>query len=110
MGYFKEQKVERIALPTNPEYWVDVVDDLKYGDIKKWMNVDTTGKPEFTTTGDRFLISVIKAWNLDDEQGNILPITLESINQLEQDDVLEIIERAGGDIETDDVKKNSSEK
>ena len=110
MGYFKPQHIERLKLASNPDYWVDVIDNIQYGDTKKWMDLDAKQKSTggFSTTGDRFLLSVIKAWNLDDDEGNILPIDMDSINRLEQEDVLLIIERAGGEVETDDAKKNSS--
>lgn len=108
MGYFKEEQLKKLKLKTNPEYWVEVLADLRYGDIKKFGTQNPDGEVDFAASGDLFLLTVIKSWNLDDDAGTVLPITAENIDRLEKDDVMLIINEAGGLVEDSDSKKNSS--
>ena len=106
MGYFKQATTKRLTLKTDANYWVDVTTDLTYGDIKKFATQDGA-QVDFGAQADVFLQTVIKAWNLDDDQGVVLDITPENIDRLEKDDVLYIINEAGGLVEDDTSKKDS---
>lgn len=109
MGYFQETQLKKLQL-SNPDYWVEVVTDLKYGDMKKFANVSQGGQVDFATSADLFLETIIKSWNLDDDNGNVLPITPENINRLEQKDAILILNEVGGMVETEDQKKTSPAK
>ncbi len=110
MGYFKETELKKLPLTSNPEYWVEIVTDLKYGDLKSFATLGQDGAVDFGASADVFLTTVIKNWNLDDEAGTILPVTPENINKLEQADALMILNEAGNLVETEDQKKSSSPK
>lgn len=107
MGYFKEQQLKKLTLESDPKYWVEIVTNLKYGDVKKFANVAEDGEVDFATSADLFLQSVIKSWNLDDDTGTVLPITSENIDRLDQKDAIAILNEAGGLVETEDQKKTS---
>lgn len=110
MGYFTTQELKKLPLKSNPDYWVEILTDLKYGDIKKFASVGQEGEMDFAASADIFLQVVIKSWNLDDDQGNVLPITPENIDRLEKDDALLIVNEAGGLVEDDAEKKTSTSK
>lgn len=107
MGYFKEQQLKKLTLESDPNYWVEIITDLKYGDVKKFANVNQDGEVDFATSADLFLQSVIKSWNLDDAGGQVLPITPENIDMLDQKDAIAILNEAGGLVESEDQKKTS---
>lgn len=104
MGYFKEQELKRVAL-SDPSYWVDIVPDLQWKDLKKFASLGDDGNLEFSSRGDLFLSTVIQAWNLDNEAGEIVPINSDNIDLLKKDDILLIINEAGGLVESDQAKK-----
>ena len=108
-GYFQaNREVKRITLPSNEKYWVEILTDLRYGEMKKYINVSEDGQVDFSTSADRYLLSIIHDWNLDNEAGEKAPIDQETIDLLTQADAIAIIEAAGGSAESDDSKKNSS--
>lgn len=111
MGYFKEQQLKKINLASDPKYFVEILTDLTWGDIKKFAKINQDGQVDFATSGDLYLQTVIKSWNLDNDAGEVLPITPENLDRLEREDVLLIIQEAG-DIATEgeDAKKNSPSK
>ena len=99
MGYFGEGEVKRIELAIkdaagNP-YWVDVKTNLKYGDMKNFVNLTKDGVANTVTQLDQFLKAVIKDWNLDDSKGEKAPIDQKHIDQLAQNDAVAIINAAG---------------
>lgn len=110
MGYFQEQQLKKLTLKSNPDYWVEIITDLKYGDLKSFASVSQEGSVDFAASADVFLQTVIKAWNLDDDSGTILPVTPENINRISQSDALLILNEAGSLVETEDQKKTSSAK
>lgn len=107
MGYFKQQQLKKLTLPSNKNYWVEILTDLKYGDLKKFASTNADGQIDFGAAADVFMATVVKNWNLDDESGNVLPITPENLDLLEKDDALLIINEAGGLVESEDQKKSS---
>lgn len=109
MGYFKEQQLKKLTL-SDPAYWVEIITDLKYGDLKNFAKVSQAGEVDFATSADVFLETVIKNWNLDDDSGAVLPITPENINKLDQADAVRILNEAGGLVETEAQKKTSKSK
>jgi len=105
MSYFKAQELKKITLLSDKKYWIEVIADLKYGDIKAFANVSQDGNIDFAARADVFLQTVIKNWNLDDEDGNVLPVTPENIDKLAQADAVMILEAAGSLVESDEQKK-----
>jgi hypothetical protein len=109
MAYFTEPELKRVTLLSNPAYWVDVLTEYKWGDVKKFSTPDATGSIEFATTADTFLLTAIKAWNLDDGAGNIVEITQENLDKVDRDDLMFVINEASAyAVESEDSKKNSS--
>lgn len=104
MGYFTSLPPEKISLD-NPEYWVEIKSDIKYGEAKEFISVTQDGKINQSAALDAFLKTVIVAWNLDDGDGNIVPIDEEHINQLSQKDAITIIQKAGALVQGDQEKK-----
>lgn len=107
MAYFKSVDLEQIALPSNKDYWVKVLPFLSYGDAKKFAKVNPDGDVDMIGSADIFLSTIIKEWNLDDEDGNVLEVSTENIDKLTQQDALYIINQAGGLVENDQAKKGS---
>lgn len=110
MGYFKDTQLKKLPLKSNPDYWVEIATDLKYGDLKQFANISQEGSVDFATSADLFLKTVIKNWNLDDENGKALPVTPENIDRLEQADALMLLNEAGALVETEGQKKTSQSK
>jgi hypothetical protein len=107
MAYFPESDLKTLTLPSNAEYWVKVQGELRFGDMKKFMNVSQNGELDVAGSADLFLETVIKEWNLDDSAGAVLTITKENIDHLTKEDALYIIDQTGGAVEDDSAKKNS---
>jgi hypothetical protein len=107
MGYFNESTTKKIPL-TNPDYWVEILTDLKYGDIKKFTKLNETGEPDIVAQADVFLQTIIKSWNLDDDKGEVLPINADNIDKLDQADAVLLMNEAGGIVQDEDAKKNST--
>lgn len=108
MAYFKEQPVKRVVLPSDANYWVDLATDYRYGDVKKFVASSPDGEPDLSTTGDVFLLTAIKAWNLDDDTGTILEITSDNLDKLSKDDAVFLINQASGILTEEDTKKKES--
>lgn len=106
MGYFSEQdnKPKRVTLVSDESYWVDVVGEMTWKQSKNFYSGDAAGE----APADQILLSSITEWNLDDESGNVLPITQENIDRLKQVDVVKIIEAMN--LTTSDAEKKSSSK
>jgi hypothetical protein len=112
MPYLREVKTKRLTLPSNPDYWVDMRDRLSYGAkgaaqnaMVKISNVEAArlGKKRDQAIVDRasgravltefetdayfatIIAGLIADWNLDGEDG-VLPITPESVAQLDGED------------------------
>ncbi len=102
MSYLKKQ-LYKVILPTDKNYWVEIDKDFTYGDVKS-----VGANLEGSEASDKFLQLAIKNWNLDNEEGNILEITLDNINLLKKDDVLVVIEAITKEAEDQGEKKDSS--
>jgi hypothetical protein len=101
-------QLKKLTLKSNPDYWVEVVTDLKYGDLKSFASMDKDGGVDFAASADVFLQTIIKNWNLDDDAGTVLPVTPENINRLSQADALLIMNEATALVDTEEQKKTSS--
>jgi hypothetical protein len=104
MSYLSnETPTKKVELPSDKKYWVEVKVGLKYGEIKNY--IEYGGTEGHFTIGEKLRISVV-AWNLDDAEGNILPITAESIDCLQEPDLIAVADVVLLE-EADRVKKNS---
>lgn len=108
MGYFAERTTKRITLPSNADYWLDVVDGFKWREVKLFVNSDDGQTVAFSATADKVLQAGIVDWNLDLADGSIAPVTAENIDKLEQDDVLFILNQMN--LEADGTSKKNSSK
>lgn len=110
MAYFKDgQKTKKIKLPSDKKgkYWVEIRPDVKWGQSKHALSVDDEGKVDMVMSADKLLNLLIVSWNLDDEQGKILEISEETVDQLEPADAMHLINVAGGGkVSIENAKKN----
>lgn len=101
MPYVKAPLITRLTLPSNKEYWVDWRESILYGDMKAatkaavQLDMETgESRTDPTAMTDALLLGHIVAWNLDDEEGNLLPLTPESLDKLESRDTELLLSRA----------------
>lgn len=136
MGYLSQQ-TEVIALPSDPRnagwtpqqspeppgYWVRIKTRLTHGDrvaaagalLRATVDLGVTRQNisgVLNVRADEAVLVArsIVAWNLDDEQGRILPISPETINLLDDQDVVAIRDRvlALNPVRSPEEQKNSS--
>lgn len=114
MPYLMKSESDRIALPSDPAYWVEMRRTARYGDKLAGQRamlqvtqvnlamVDPakahmveadpeSGRGVLTEIEvDAFYSAILErlitAWNLDGEDGELLPITVDNIKQLNPDD------------------------
>lgn len=98
MPYKKPVVPEKLTLPSDPAYWVRWKPALTYGELKTVTFAAARPAGPSTTpssieedfdrgaVSDGMLCAHILEWNLDDEQGNILPINAESLSILDEVD------------------------
>lgn len=94
MGYVKPATTTRYPLPSDPTtYWVELRDKLTYGDVKAASKGAVSTGPDGQPVIDNFMVSdnmmiaYIVGWNIDDDNLQILPITIDSLNKLDGVDV-----------------------
>lgn len=111
MPYFKDNRETRkIELLSDKSYWVEIYSDIKWGQSKNSLTLKEDGTIDLVLSADKLLTMLIVAWNLDDEKGNVLPITPENIDRLEPEDALFICKEAGADEATAKASKKNSAK
>lgn len=114
MPYIRKERTDRLSLPSDANYWVELKDRASYGDkmaAQKAMlqisQVDLAMVPpekahmveadiesgrgvlteiEIDAFFKTLLYRLIVAWNLDAEDGQIVPITPQAIEHLESED------------------------
>lgn len=107
MSYFKEQQLKKLTLPSNPDYYVEVLESLTWSAGKELLPLTPGSESTLASTSDAYLNAVVKAWNLDDETGTVLPITPENLNRLSREDAMFIIANGGGEVQSEEQKKSS---
>lgn len=95
MGY-TDRETHRVALK-NPDYYVDIYTELLYGDEEK---IDSIGT----------LPVIISSWNVNDKDGNLLPVNPENVKLLKQDDAIRIIKEAQKIFEKNKSKESTKKK
>lgn len=86
MGYGKPKEI-KIVLPSDKKYWVKVRAGIPYGELKNFGQFGGDGG--WLPTEQKLLMSIV-AWNLDDDDGKVLPITAENVDLLQESDVIAI--------------------
>jgi len=97
MGYKSTYAdVEKIQL-THPDYWVQIKTCLSRGALGKAegaltrasvkqgeteQDADVSMAPDISEYRDLMVLGSIITWNLDDDRGQVLPITLENVGEL----------------------------
>ena len=112
MGYFQEEREsKKVVFPSNNKYYAEVYTKLNWSDTKQSTKMNNeTGEIDIVAGADAFLNRAIKSWNLDDDNGVVVPITPENIDKLDKDDALALIDATGMQAEESDSKKNSTNK
>jgi hypothetical protein len=94
MSYTQKEKTDKLELPSNKAYWVELKAKTNYGDSLEGSSDFLNMEPNLETgevktkldlasyTKYRILTCIVD-WNLDDEEGNVLPLSVESINLLD---------------------------
>lgn len=108
-GYFKEGRAtKRVNLPSDDKYWVELYTDIKWGQTKHALQLKEDGGIDLVISADKLLNMLIVSWNLDNEKGEVLPITVENIDRLEPADALFLARESGADeAKAAESKKNS---
>jgi hypothetical protein len=93
MGYVASYSgTEKLTLPSNPAYWVELRKCLSRAQLQQaeavlsQATVDLHGngtvKPDIIAYRNMMMTFSIASWNLDDEAGNILPVTAGTVGLL----------------------------
>jgi len=111
MGYFKEGRAtKRVKLPSDAKYWVELYTDIKWGQTKHALKLDAEGGIDLVISADKLLNMLIVSWNLDDEAGKVLDITVENIDRLEPADALFLARESGAEEANSAKAKKNSQK
>lgn len=110
MPYFKEGRSKRkVKLLSNPEYWVEIYTDIKWGQSKHALTIKEDGSVDMVISADKLLQMLIIDWNLDNEDGSKAEINEENIDKLDPADALYLAKEAGADeASANEAKKNSA--
>lgn len=108
MGYFEEIQTEKVTLPSNNEFWVEVKSDILFGDLVRMGAVSKDGTPDLVASSENALLQAIVDWNLTDNDGNKVDINLENVRKLKGVDSMALVNKIKNlDIETPEEKKIS---
>lgn len=108
MGYFQTTRTtKKVKLPSNPDFWVEIFTDIKWGESKHFMQIKDDGSIDMVASADQFLLHLIQQWNLTGEDDEVVPVTQENIDLLERDDALLLVKEAGGDAEAAEAGKKN---
>lgn len=109
MAYFKEgRSTRKVKLPSAQEYEVEIYTDIKWGETKHTLTLNEDGSVDMVMSADKLLAMLIISWNLDNEKGEVMPITPENIDRLDPADALYLCREAGADeAAAKQAKKNS---
>jgi hypothetical protein len=94
LPYQKPVDIVTLNLPSDPEYFVKIKGRIKWGGVSKaqtaMLKVDINS-PELTDVemgayNNALIAAAIVEWNVTDEADAVLPITPESVEELEPED------------------------
>jgi hypothetical protein len=119
MGYFSAtRRTIRVELPSDPRYWVEVRPRLTEGEMEELNKrvYDFTTRPGSFTPELRelrlferariFLEYAIVRWNLDDDDGAVVPVSPEAIARMAGDDVMQVMARVQAALEAEGGEGN----
>ena len=95
MGYIKPLSVTRYDFPSDPTYYFDWKSFVSYGDMKTATEAALANAPKNdqgqpvpdNEVAQRYMMcAYIAEWNLDDDAGNVLPITPDNLEALQDVD------------------------
>ena len=112
MPYVKSIKTEKVTLPSDSHYHIFWRPRARYGDIKQAtqkavaVQVDARSQsatPEFDTVAytGYAVLAHIESWNLDDAEGNPLPLSIESFDLLDEEDMNLLLSKLNKDTEAE---------
>lgn len=107
MSYFPSQRPTTRVTLTDPNYWVDVHSAMTYGEMKSLGVVNADGKADALIAADRLLQAMIIAWNLDGDDGQVVPVDEDHLNLLSAADAQKVISAISG-VVADEGKGGSS--
>lgn len=109
MAYVKKAAVEKVTLDSNPDYYVMWRTKLTYGQMRDIARVGqkSDGQVDQLTASDALFLAHIESWNLDDEDGNILPLTPESLAFLDEDDANQLAKLSNKTLETQESERKN---
>jgi hypothetical protein len=103
-----ERPTRKVKLPSNREYFVEIYTQATWGQAKQFTVINEDGDVDLVRTADSKLLAFIKDWNLDDAEGNKLPISQESIDMLNDQDATFLVNETSRAMPATDSKKNES--
>ncbi len=101
MGYGKP-KLQKVILPTDKEYWVELRLNIPYGELKNFAQFG--GEDAWLPPAQKILMSITD-WNLDDDDGKKLEITMENLDKLQEPDIFALSDALNNTEEEDQKKK-----
>lgn len=111
MAYFKEgRSTRKVKLPSASQYEVEIYTDIKWGETKHTLTLNEDGSVDMVMSADKLLAMLIISWNLDNEKGEIMPITADNIDRLDPADALYLCREAGADEAAAKQSKKNSRK
>jgi hypothetical protein len=114
MGYVKASTTTRYTLPSDSNYYVELKDRIFYGDLKaasrSAIKIGPGGKPEVDNEAmtDNLMLAYIAGWSIDDDAGNVLPLTPASLNSLVDEDANFLSEIIGNKRATQETEQKNS--
>lgn len=93
MGYRKVPRIYTLEFEGELEGMIVRTKSVKFGKMRAIMNMmddDDTKDVEVMERLAKELVEVIVSWNLEDEAGKEIPVSLEAIDDLEYDEVIAI--------------------
>lgn len=106
MAYISEGKTKTVKLVSDPKYWVKVATELRWKDSKLFT---TFQENDMAYALDKLLLTLIVEWNLDDDEGNIIPVTAENIDRLKRLDAEALVAAVGAVVQKEaPTQKKSS--
>ncbi|MBT9146126.1 MAG: hypothetical protein DDT42_02008 [candidate division WS2 bacterium] len=95
--YKSSRQLKKVSLPSVEGSEIEIYSSLLFGDLERIYESEKSDIAKATEA----LVSLIKDWNLTDEQGQKLPISVETIRTFEMSDVTFLL----GESDLGDKKK-----
>ncbi len=80
--YKDPRTTKKVSIPSTPDSEVEIYNTLLWKDVEE---INLSDNP--LLSGQKVLVKLIKDWNLTNENGEKLPITMETLSSFTMDDV-----------------------